>query len=58
MILKKLIKSSRKCNPNFKTYFLLLPISGTVKAERNTFYKYEHEYTSCVLYKTQAGFCK
>ena len=43
MILNKLIKSSGKCNSKSKTSFLSLPISGTVKVESNTFYKYEYE---------------
>ena len=56
MILNKLIKSSG--NPKSNTYFSFAFRSGTVKAESNTFYKYEYEYTLCVLYKTQTGFCK
>ena len=58
MILNKLIKSSGKCNSKSKTYFSFAFISGTARVESNTFYKYEYEYTLCVLYKTQTGFCK
>ena len=43
---------------NLRLIFLLLSISGTVKAESNSFYKYEYEYKLCVLYKKQTGFCK
>ena len=43
---------------NLRLIFLSLSTSGTVKAESNTFYKYAYEYTSCVLYKKQTGFCK
>ena len=32
--------------------FLSLSISLTEKAESNAFYKYEYEYTICMLYKT------
>ena len=35
--------------------FLSLTISGIVKAESNTFYKYEYEYTICVQHKRQTG---
>ena len=58
MILNKLIISSSKCNPKYKTYFSFSFHLRTAKAESNTFYKYEYEYTLCVLYKTQRGFCK
>ena len=58
MILNKFIKSSGKCIQNVRLILLSLSISGTVKAESNTFYKYECEYTLCVLYKAQTGFCK
>ena len=43
---------------NLGIIFLLLSISGIVKAGSTTFYKYEYEYTICVLYKTQTGFCR
>ena len=49
---------SSKCNPKYKTYFLSLSISGTLKAGRNIFYKYEYEYKICLPYMTQTGFCK
>ena len=53
-----MIKSSGKCNPKSKTYFSFAFHSGTVKAESSTCYKYEYEYKLCVLYNTQASFCK
>ena len=39
------------------SFILSLFISGIVKVESNTFYKYEYEYTICVIYKTQIGCC-
>ena len=38
---------------NLRIIFLSLSISEIVKAGSNTIYKYEYEYTICVLYKTQ-----
>ena len=38
-----------------RVIFPSLSIPEIVKAESNTFYKYEYEYTVCVLYKTQKG---
>ena len=46
----KLIKSSGKCNPKNKTYFLSCSISGIVKTGRNTFYKYQDEPKICLPY--------
>ena len=57
-MLNKWIKSSGKCNPKSKVISLSLSFSGILKVESNTFYRYEYEYTICVLYKTQTGCCK
>ena len=43
---------------NIELIFLLLSISGIVKAGINTFYKYECEYKICLLHMIQSGFCK
>ena len=53
-----MIKSGAKCIQKFRLVFLTLFISGIVKPGGNAFYKYEYEYTICVLCKTQKGFCK
>ena len=55
MILNKLIKSRGKCHSKSKTYLFFCYPS---QAESNTLPKYEYEYTLCVIYKTQTGFCK
>ena len=54
----KLIKSSGKCNPKNKTYFLSCSVSGIVKTGRNTFYKYQDEPKICLPYiiKQASGF--
>ena len=54
-MLNKLIKSSGKCKPKTQTYF---SFAFHLRDIRDTFYKYEYEYTICVLHKAGAGFCK
>ena len=46
-----------KCNPKSKIFWWFT-ISGIVKVESHTFYRYEYENKIGLLYETQTGCCK
>ena len=57
--LKKLIKSSFKCNPKSKTNFSFAFHLRSGKSWKVIpFINMKIEYTICVPYMTQTGFCK